>query len=526
MIEEIKFDKEARELIKQGVDTLANAVKVTLGAKGRNVMIGLNGQKPYLTKDGVTVANTIELEDVYANQGAQMVKEVAARTNADAGDGTTTATVLAQAIIDAGILALDDKVNPVGVKRGIDIAVDGIIKNLKVQAKDVSSIEMTQQIATISANGDAEIGKLIANVIKEVTKDGIVTIDEAVGTETTVEAVKGLRIDRGFMSPYFAEDRDKMETVLYNPFILLVNEKITTTRELDTIMQYVKEQGRDLLLVVDALDDDVLSSIVAVVLQKHLRVAVIKSPEFGDARKDILEDMSTLLDTIVISPEKGISLDNVTSDVYGTAEKVIITKDHTTFINSIDAKGRIENRVARLRRQMKDIKEDYKLSVYKERIAKLSGGVGVIYVGGTTEIEMREKKDRIEDALNATKAALEEGVVPGGGLALMIAVENILTTDDMNADEKLGMQIIRKAVFAPFKQIIINAGLDPEDVIREIAIKSLTVGYNVTTDKYEDFFETGIIDPVKVTRNALENAASIAGMFLTTECIIVEKKQE
>ena len=527
MAKEIKFDIEARDLLKQGVDQLANAVKVTLGPKGRNVVIDRKFGAPQITKDGVTVAKEIELSDQYANLGAQMVKEVASKTNDDAGDGTTTATVLAQSIVSVGLKNVTAGANPMDLKRGIDKAVAKVKESIKEQTRLVGDDnQKIEQIATISANGDKTIGKLIAEAMAKVKNDGVITVEEAKGTETTVEVVEGMQFDRGYISPYFITDAEKMNAVLENPFILLTDRKISTMKDLMPVLEPAVQAGRPLLIIAEDIDGEALATLVVNRLRGQLKVAAVKAPGFGDRRKEMLEDIAVLTGGTVITEEKGLTLDGATLDMCGQAEKVVIDKENTTIVNGVGEKEAIEARVAQIRAQIEVSTSDYDKEKLQERLAKLAGGVAVLYVGAASEVEMKEKKDRVEDALSATRAAVEEGIIPGGGVALIRATQVLDGFEGDNEDETIGINIVRRAIEEPMRQIVENAGLEGSVIVQKVKEGEGDFGYNARTDKYENLFEAGVIDPAKVTRVALENAASIAGMFLTTECVIVEEKDD
>ena len=527
MAKEIKYNVEARELLKEGVDALANAVKVTLGPKGRNVIIDKKFGSPHITKDGVTVAKEIELEDNFANMGAQIVKEVASKTNDDAGDGTTTATVLAQAIIGVGIKNVTAGANPMDLKRGIDKAVGAIVENIKSQSQVVGdNLEKVEQVATISANNDNSIGRLIAEAVGKVKKEGVITVEEAKGTDTHVEVVEGMQFDRGYISAYFVTDTEKMEAVLERPYILLVDRKISNMKELMSILEPVAQNGRSLLIVAEDVEGDALSALVVNRLRGTLKVAAVKAPGFGDRRKELLEDIAILTGATVISEDKGLRMDAVTLEMLGSADKVTITKDNTTIVDGAGAEEQIAARVTQIRNQMESATSDYDREKLQERLAKLAGGVAVLYVGAATEVEMKEKKDRVEDALAATRAAIEEGIIPGGGVAYIRAAAAIENLKGDNDDETTGIAIVRRAIEEPLRQIVANAGGEGSVVVNKVKEASGSFGYNARADRYEDMFEAGIIDPTKVSRVALENAASIASMFLTTECVLAEKKEE
>ena len=527
MAKEIKYNVEARELLKEGVDALSNAVKVTLGPKGRNVIIDKKFGAPQITKDGVTVAKEIELEDKFANMGAQMVKEVASRTNDDAGDGTTTATVLAQSIIGVGLKNVTAGANPMDLKRGIDKAVAEVVKSLKAQSSEVGgNIDKIEQVATISANNDKNIGALIAEAMGKVNKEGVITVEEAKGTETYVDVVEGMQFDRGYISAYFMTDSEKMEAVMEKPYILLTDKKISTMKEIMGVLEPVAQQGRSLVIIAEDVDGEALAALVVNKLRGALKIAAVKAPGFGDRRKEMLEDIAILTGGTVISEDKGLKMEQVTLDMLGSAEKVSITKENTTIVNGDGDKKAIEARVAQIRKQIEASTSDYDREKMQERLAKLSGGVAVLYVGATTEVAMKEKKDRVDDALAATRAAVEEGIVPGGGVAYIRAVDALEQLKGDNEDENTGIQIVKRAIEEPLRQIVANAGGEGSVVVNKVREGKGAFGYNARTEQYEDLFEAGIIDPTKVSRVALENAASVASMFLTTECVLAEKKEE
>lgn len=527
MAKEIKYNVEARELLKEGVDALANAVKVTLGPKGRNVIIDKKFGAPHITKDGVSVAKEIELEDRFANMGAQIVKEVASKTNDDAGDGTTTATVLAQAIIGVGIKNVTAGANPMDLKRGIDKAVAAVVENIKSQSQTVGeNLEKVEQVASISANNDHSIGALIAEAVGKVKKEGVITVEEAKGTDTHVEVVEGMQFDRGYISAYFVTDTEKMEATLERPYVLLTDRKISTMKEIMGVLEPVAQNGRSLLIVAEDVDGEALSALVLNRLRGTIKVAAVKAPGFGDRRKELLEDIATLTGGTVITEDKGLRLDAATVDMLGTADKVTITKDNTTIVDGGGKSEAIEARVAQIRHQMENTTSDYDREKLQERLAKLAGGVAVLYVGAATEVEMKEKKDRVEDALAATRAAIEEGIIPGGGVAYIRAADALAELKGDNDDETTGIAIVRRAIEEPLRQIVANAGGEGSVVVNKVREAQGSFGYNARADRYEDMFSAGIIDPTKVARVALENAASIASMFLTTECVLVEKKEE
>ncbi len=527
MAKDILFDVEAREKLKTGVDALANAVKVTLGPKGRNVVISKKFGAPHVTKDGVTVAKEIELKDPVENMGAQMVKEVASKTADIAGDGTTTATVLAQAIITAGLKNVAAGANPMDLKRGIDKAVAEVVKNLKKISQEVGSDNSKiQQIATISANNDEAIGKLIAQAMKVVGNDGVITVEEAKGTETEMKTVEGMQFDRGYLSPYFVTNADKMITEMENPLILICEKKISSMKELMPILEPVVQAGKGLLIIAEDVDGEALGTLVVNRLRGSLKVAAVKAPGFGDRRKAMLEDLSILTGGQVISEERGMILENVTMDMLGTAQKIEIDKDNTTIINGKGSKADIKSRVAQIRAQIEASSSDYDKEKLQERLAKLAGGVAVLFVGAPTEMEMKEKKDRVDDALAATRAAVEEGIVPGGGVALIRAIETLDKLKGLNDDEMTGIAIVKRAAEEPLRQIIANAGGEGAVIVQKVKEGKDDFGYNARTEKYENLYKAGVIDPTKVTRIAVENAASIAAMLLTTECVISDQPEE
>ncbi|MDR0660546.1 MAG: chaperonin GroEL [Prevotellaceae bacterium] len=527
MAKEIKFNIDARNALKEGVDALANAVKVTLGPKGRNVVIDKKFGAPQVTKDGVTVAKEIELDDRNANMGAQMVREVASKTADDAGDGTTTATVLAQAIISVGLKNVAAGANPMDLKRGIDKAVAAVVENLKKHSSPVGDdITKIEQVATISANNDSNIGKLIAEAMAKVQKDGVITVEEAKGTDTTVEVVEGMQFDRGYISPYFMTDTEKMEAVLDNPFILLTDKKVSTMKDLLPVLEPVAQSGRALLIIAEDVDGEALATLVVNKLRGSLKIAAVKAPGFGDRRKEMLEDIAILTGGTVISEEKGFRLDAATLDMLGNCEKITIDKENTTIVNGAGEKENINNRISQIRKQMEATSSDYDREKLQERLAKLAGGVAVLYIGAPTEVEMKEKKDRVDDALSATRAAVEEGFVPGGGVAYIRAIAALEEMKGDNEDETTGIEIVKRAIEEPLRQIVENAGIEGSIVVQKVKEGKDDFGYNARTDKYENLFDAGVIDPTKVARVALENAASIAGMLLTTECILVDKKEE
>ena len=523
MAKEIKFNVDVRSKMKEGADALADAVKVTLGPKGRNVVIDKKFGAPQITKDGVTVAKEVELEDRYCNMGAQMVKEVASKTNEQAGDGTTTATVLAQAIINVGLKNVTAGANPMDLKRGIDKAVSAVVKDLKKQSKKVGSdYSKIEQVGTVSANNDSTIGKLIADAMSKVKGDGVITVEEAKGTETEVKVVEGMQFDRGYISPYFMTNPDKMETVLDDCSILICDKKISTMKDLLPILEPIAREGRALLIIAEDVDGEALTTLVVNKLRGTLKIAAVKAPGFGDRRKEMLQDIATLTGAIVVSEERGFTLENTTPDMLGRAEKVTITKDSTTIVGGSGVKEDIADRVAQIRKQIETTTSDYDKEKLQERLGKLAGGVAVLYVGAGSEIEMKEKKDRVEDALNATRAAVEEGYLPGGGVAYIRAAEALKNLKGDNEDETTGIHIVARAIEEPLRQIAENAGVEGSVIIQKIREQKGDFGYNARTDEFVNLFEAGVIDPTKVARVALENAASVAGMFLTTECGIVD----
>jgi len=527
MAKDIKFDIEAREGLKRGIDALANAVKVTLGPKGRNVIISKSFGSPQVTKDGVSVAKEIELEDALENMGAQMVKEVASKTNDLAGDGTTTATVLAQAIVKEGLKNVASGANPMDLKRGIDKAVVKIVEHLAKQAKEVgSSSEKIKQVASISANNDETIGELIAQAFEKVGKEGVITVEEAKGTDTYVDVVEGMQFDRGYLSPYFVTDSEKMVAELDRPYILLYDKKISTMKDLLPVLEPVAQSGKPLLIIAEDIDGEALATLVVNKLRGTLRIAAVKAPGFGDRRKAMLEDIAILTGGTVIAEERGFTLENATIDMLGTAERVSIDKDNTTIVNGAGKSEDIKARAAQIKAQIENTTSDYDREKLQERLAKLSGGVAVLYIGAASEVEMKEKKDRVDDALHATRAAVEEGIVAGGGIALIRAKSALAKIKPVNADEETGIKIILKALEAPLRTIVENAGGEGSVVIAKVLDSRNSFGYNAKSEKYVDMFRAGIIDPKKVTRVALENAASIAGMILTTECALVDIKED
>ena len=527
MAKEIKYNVEARELLKEGVDALCNAVKVTLGPKGRNVIIDKKFGAPQVTKDGVTVAKAVELEDAFANMGAQMVREVASKTNDDAGDGTTTATVLAQAIISVGLKNVTAGANPMDIKRGIDKAVAIIVESLRKQSQEVGSDNTKiEQVATISANNDKAIGALIAEAMAKVNNEGVITVEEAKGTDTHVDVVEGMQFDRGYISPYFMTDTEKMQAELEKPYILLADKKISTMKELMGVLEPVAQSGRALLIIAEDVDGDALQSLVVNRLRGTLKVAACKAPGFGDRRKEMLEDIATLTGATVISSDKGMKIEDATMAMLGCAEKVTLTKESTTIVDGCGDKAAIAERVALIRSSIEVAKSDYEREKLQERLAKLAGGVAVLYVGAATEVEMKEKKDRVDDALAATRAAVEEGIVPGGGVAYIRATAALEGLKGDNDDQTTGIQIVKRAIEEPLRQIVANAGGEGSVVVNKVRESEGNFGYNARDDRFEDMLAAGIIDPTKVSRVALENAASIASMFLTTECVLAEKPAE
>ena len=523
MAKEIKFDVDVRAKMKDGADALANAVKVTLGPKGRNVVIEKKFGAPQVTKDGVTVAKEIELEDKFENMGAQMVKEVASKTNEQAGDGTTTATVLAQAIINVGVKNVTAGANPMDLKRGIDKAVAAVVSELKAHSQSVGEdYSKVEQVGTVSANNDSYIGKLIADAMSKVGKDGVITVEEAKGTDTEVKVVEGMQFDRGYISPYFMTNGDKMEAELSNPAVLITDKKISTMKDLMPVLEPIAREGRELLIVAEDVDGEALTTLVVNTLRGTLKIAAVKAPGFGDRRKEMLQDIAILTGGQVISEERGFTLENATLDLLGKAEKVTITKENTTIVGGAGSKEDIAARAEAIRKQIEVSTSDYDKEKLKERLGKLAGGVAVLYVGATTEVEMKEKKDRVEDALNATRAAVEEGYLPGGGVAYIRAIQAIEDAKGDNDDETTGIRIVAKAIEEPLRQIAQNAGVDGSVIIQKIKEGKDDFGYNARTGEYVKMYEAGVIDPTKVARVALENAASVAGMFLTTECGIVD----
>jgi chaperonin GroEL len=523
MAKELFFDSEAREKMKRGVDTLANAVKVTLGPKGRNVIIDKKFGSPQITKDGVTVAKEIELEDAVENMGAQLVKEVASKTADQAGDGTTTATVLAQSIYTIGSKNVAAGANPMDLKKGIEKAVDAIVKDLKKQSRPITTSNEIAQVATISANNDSEIGKMISSAMDKVGREGVITVEEARGTETEVKTVEGMQFDRGYLSAYFVTNTDKMEVELEKPFILISEKKVSSMKELLPVLEVVAQTGRPLLIISEDVDGEALATLVVNKIRGALKVAAVKAPGFGDRRKAMLEDIAILTGGTVIAEERGFKLENATIEYLGQADKIIIDKDNTTIVNGSGSKDDINNRVNQIKSQIENTTSDYDREKLQERLAKLSGGVAILYIGAATEVEMKEKKDRVDDALHATRAAVEEGIIAGGGVALIRAIGSLDKLKGENEDQMTGINIIRQAVESPLRTIIANAGGEASVVVNAVRAGKDDFGYNAREDKYENMIAAGIIDPTKVTRLALENAASIAGLLLTTECVIADK---
>jgi chaperonin GroEL len=527
MSKEILFNIDARSELKVGVDAIANAVKVTLGPKGRNVIIEKKFGAPHITKDGVTVAKEIELEDAFQNLGAQLVKEVASKTSDDAGDGTTTATVLAQSIVSVGLKNVTAGANPMDLKRGIDKAVAQVVKSIAAQAKSVGDdYDKIEQVATVSANNDAVIGKLIADAMRTVTKDGVITIEEAKGTDTTIEVVEGMQFDRGYISPYFVTNTEKMEVEMEKPYILIYDKKISNLKELLPVLEPAVQSGRPFLIIAEDVESEALTTLVVNRLRASLKICAVKAPGFGDRRKEMLEDIAILTGGIVISEEKGITLDKTTLEMLGTAEKITVNKDNTVIVNGAGDKAKISQRVAQIKSQIATTTSDYDREKLQERLAKLAGGVAVLYIGAASEVEMKEKKDRVDDALSATRAAIEEGIVPGGGVAYIRCIDALSTIKAENEDEATGIEIVKRAIEEPLRQIVANAGKEGAVVVQKVREGKGDFGYNARTDVYENFLKAGVVDPAKVARVALENAASIAGMFLTTECVITEKKED
>ena len=527
MAKEILFNIDARDQLKKGVDALANAVKVTLGPKGRNVIIEKKFGAPHITKDGVTVAKEIELADAYQNTGAQLVKEVASKTGDDAGDGTTTATVLAQAIVAEGLKNVTAGASPMDIKRGIDKAVAKVVESIKSQAETVGdNYDKIEQVATISANNDPVIGKLIADAMRKVSKDGVITIEEAKGTDTTIGVVEGMQFDRGYLSAYFVTNTEKMECEMEKPYILIYDKKISNLKDFLPILEPAVQTGRPLLVIAEDVDSEALATLVVNRLRSQLKICAVKAPGFGDRRKEMLEDIAILTGGVVISEEKGLKLEQATIEMLGTADKVTVTKDYTTVVNGAGNKDSIKERCEQIKAQIVATKSDYDCEKLQERLAKLSGGVAVLYVGAASEVEMKEKKDRVDDALRATRAAIEEGIIPGGGVAYIRAIDSLEGLTGDNADETTGIGIIKRAIEEPLREIVANAGKEGAVVVQKVREGKGDFGYNARTDVYENLHAAGVVDPAKVARVALENAASIAGMFLTTECVIVEKKED
>ena len=527
MAKEILFNIDARDQLKKGIDTLANAVKVTLGPKGRNVIIEKKFGAPHITKDGVTVAKEVELADAYQNTGAQLVKEVASRTGDDAGDGTTTATVLAQAIVAEGLKNVTAGASPMDIKRGIDKAVAKVVDSIKGQAETVGdNYDKIEQVASVSANNDPVIGKLIADAMRKVSKDGVITIEEAKGTDTTIGVVEGMQFDRGYLSAYFVTNTEKMECEMEKPYILIYDKKISNLKDFLPILEPAVQTGRPLLVIAEDVDSEALTTLVVNRLRSQLKICAVKAPGFGDRRKEMLEDIAVLTGGVVISEEKGLKLEQATIEMLGTADKVTVSKDNTTIVNGAGDKENIKERCEQIKAQIVATKSDYDKEKLQERLAKLSGGVAVLYVGAASEVEMKEKKDRVDDALRATRAAIEEGIVPGGGVAYIRALDALEGFKGDNVDETTGIDIIKRAIEEPLRQIVANAGKEGAVVVQKVREGKADFGYNARTDVYENLHAAGVVDPAKVTRVALENAASIAGMFLTTECVIVEKKED
>lgn len=527
MAKEIKFNIEAREELKKGVDALADAVKVTLGPKGRNVIISKQFGAPHITKDGVSVAREVELDEPFRNMGAQLVKEVASKTGDDAGDGTTTATVLAQAIIAVGLKNVTAGANPMDLKRGIDKAVAAVVEGIREMSQEVGDdFKKIEDVARVSANNDETIGRLIAEAMKKVKKDGVITVDEAKGTETTIEIIEGMQFDRGYISPYFVTDTEKMECVMDSPFILLHDKKISNLKDILPVLEATAQSGRPLLIIAEDVDQDALAALVVNRLRGSLKVCAVKAPGFGDRRKEMLEDIAILTGGTVISEEKGMKLDQATIQDLGHANTITVNKENTTIVNRDGDKERIAARVAQIKAQIAQTTSDYDREKLQERLAKLAGGVAVLHVGAPSEVEMKEKKDRVDDALSATRAAIAEGIVPGGGVAYIRCLDRLRDLKGANEDEQTGIAIVERAIEEPLRQIAANAGVEGAVVVQKVSEGSGDFGYNARTDTYENLLAAGVIDPAKVTRVALENAASIAGMFLTTECVIAEKKEE
>ena len=527
MAKELKYNVEAREALKMGADALANAVKVTLGPKGRNVVIDKKFGAPRITKDGVTVAKEIELDNAFQNAGAQLVKSVASKTGDDAGDGTTTATVLTQAILHEGMKNVAAGANPLDIKRGIDKAVAAVVEDIKAQAEKVDqSYEKIEQVATISANNDPEIGKLIADGMRAVSVNGVITIEDAKGRDTVLKTVEGMQFDRGYLSPYFVTDAEKMQCIMEKPYILIYDKKISSLKDFLPILEPAVQSGRPLLVIAEDVDSEALTTLVVNRLRSQLKICAVKAPGFGDRRKAMLEDIAILTGGVVISEEKGLKLEQATIEMLGTADKVTVSKDYTTIVNGAGVKENIKERCDQIKAQIVATKSDYDREKLQERLAKLSGGVAVLYVGAASEVEMKEKKDRVDDALRATRAAIEEGIIPGGGVAYIRAIDSLEGMKGDNADETTGIGIIKRAIEEPLREIVANAGKEGAVVVQKVREGKGDFGYNARTDVYENLHAAGVVDPAKVARVALENAASIAGMFLTTECVIVEKKED
>ena len=527
MAKEILFNIDARDQLKKGIDTLANAVKVTLGPKGRNVIIEKKFGAPHITKDGVTVAKEVELSDAYQNTGAQLVKEVASKTGDDAGDGTTTATVLAQAIVAEGLKNVTAGASPMDIKRGIDKAVAKVVDSIKSQAEKVGdNYDKIEQVASVSANNDPVIGKLIADAMRKVSKDGVITIEEAKGTDTTIGVVEGMQFDRGYLSAYFVTNTEKMECEMEKPYILIYDKKISNLKDFLPILEPAVQTGRPLLVIAEDVDSEALTTLVVNRLRSQLKICAVKAPGFGDRRKEMLEDIAVLTGGVVISEEKGLKLEQATIEMLGTADKITVSKDNTTIVNGAGDKQNIKERCEQIKAQIAATKSDYDKEKLQERLAKLSGGVAVLYVGAASEVEMKEKKDRVDDALRATRAAIEEGIVPGGGVAYIRPLDALEGFKGDNIDETTGVDIIKRAIEEPLRQIVANAGKEGAVVVQKVREGKGDFGYNARTDVYENLHAAGVVDPAKVARVALENAASIAGMFLTTECVIVEKKED
>ena len=527
MAKEILFNIDARDQLKKGIDTLANEVKVTLGQKRRNVIIEKKFGAPHITKDGVTVAKEVELADAYQNTGAQLVKEVASKTGDDAGDGTTTATVLAQAIVAEGLKNVTAGASPMDIKRGIDKAVAKVVESIKSQSEKVGdNYDKIEQVASVSANNDPVIGKLIADAMRKVSKDGVITIEEAKGTDTTIGVVEGMQFDRGYLSAYFVTNTEKMECEMEKPYILIYDKKISNLKDFLPILEPAVQTGRPLLVIAEDVDSEALTTLVVNRLRSQLKICAVKAPGFGDRRKEMLEDIAVLTGGVVISEEKGLKLEQATIEMLGTCDKVTVSKENTTIVNGAGQKELIQERINQIKAEMKNSTSDYDKEKLQERLAKLSGGVAVLYVGAASEVEMKEKKDRVDDALCATRAAIEEGIVPGGGVTYIRAIDALEGMKGDNADETTGIEIIKRAIEEPLRQIVANAGKEGAVVVQKVREGKGDFGYNARTDVYEHLHAAGVVDPAKVTRVALENAASIAGMFLTTECVIVEKKEE